>query len=162
MSNPKIRAIIFDFDGVLTNTEPAHMRAWQKTLDPLHIILDEKCYRENYIGIGDLNFVQEIPKRHDHNLNEAERIALLQTKQKYFIQELDREIVLFDGIVPLLQTASKKFPLAIVTGAQRNEIEFVLEKQKWNYYFQNVITTDDVQNEKPDPEGFLKAFPKIS
>ena len=156
-----ISAIIFDFDGVLTNTEPAHMRAWQKTLNPLGITLDPKHYKTHYIGIGDINFVNEIPREHDYFPTDEEKTLFLKTKQKWFIEELKKEVLAFDGVNFLLKAVSKKFPLAIVTGAQRNEIKFVLKKQKWNSYFQNIITTDDVQNGKPDPEGFLKAFPKI-
>ena len=156
-----LQAIIFDFDGVLVNAEPSHMRAWQGVLQPLQIIISEQEYNSQYIGMGDRDFLEGVLKKHSQNLSVDAKKNLITSKQNTLLSELQHTIDVYPAVPQMLKNLSQKLQLAIVTGSQRREIDLIVDKMGWKKYFQNIVTHNDVAHGKPDPEGFLKAFPKI-
>ena len=157
----KIQAVIFDLDGVLVHGEPVHMRAWQKTLAALGLELSKKDFDQKYIGLGDRDFLPIFLKDCNTKLGHKEQTRLIQKKQELLLKEYQKKIPVFPGVQKLLEMAFQKFPLALVTGSQSKEVDLILDKQQWRSLFTRIVTHNDVKKGKPDPEGFLKAFPKI-
>lgn len=153
-----IKAIIFDVDGVITDTEPVHMEAWLSVLDPLGVSFEEDEYRKNYIGRNDKDFLDVLGHIHHRFFDDIERERLIEEKTKATLEILGKNIPLLDGVKEFVEEASKHFLLAICSGAQRSEIEFMLKKLKWTGIFNPVIASDSVKKGKPDPEGYVRAM----
>ncbi|HPM41743.1 MAG TPA: HAD hydrolase-like protein, partial [bacterium] len=68
----EIKALVFDFDGVITDTEPVHMEAWLAVFEPMGISFDEEEYRENYLGLNDRDFLDAVSRIHGRHFDDAE------------------------------------------------------------------------------------------
>jgi len=155
------RALIFDFDGVLVDLEPLHMKAWQEVLKPIDLTFSDKDYEERYLGLNDRDFLALRFKEAGKKLSQTLCNELIQKKEHKTTKFFSKEIPLIDGVQDFLKKVSQKYPLAIVTGGLSNEVYFVLDHLKWRPLFKIIITSGDVQKGKPDPEGFLKAYEKL-
>lgn len=153
-----LKAIIFDFDGVLADTEPVHMEAWLSVLEPLGISFDDDEYRENYLGRSDYEFLDAVSHIHHHHFGAGDKSRLLSEKLSASINLLEAEIPLLPGVKEFVEEASKKYLMAICSGAQRSEIEYILKHFKWINLFSPVIAADSVKKGKPDPEGYIRAL----
>lgn len=156
------RALIFDFDGVLVNTEPLHMRAWIDVLAALKISFTQKDYDDRYIGLNDRDFLKKIFDEKKHRLTPRLREDLIAQKEAKTRAALSKKIPLIDGADAFLKKSAEKYPMALVTGALPGEVYFILETVGWRKFFPIIVTSADVTKGKPNPEGFLKAFKKLS
>lgn len=153
-----LKAIIFDFDGVIADTEPVHMEAWLSVLEPLGISFDDEEYRENYLGRSDYEFLETLGHIHRHHFSTGDKSRFLSEKLSVSLNLLEGGIPLLPGVNEFVEDASKKYLLAICSGAQRGEIEFILKKLKWLHMFNPIIAADSVKRGKPDPEGYIRAL----
>ena len=151
-------ALIFDFDGIITDTEPVHMEAWQGVLEPQAVFFDEDEYRRYYIGLNDRDFIDELCRIQAHHFSEAEKRELVEEKAVASARLLEREIPLMPGVSDLIAAARGKFLLAICSGANRGEIEYVLKHFKWHGVFDPIVAADSVTKGKPNPEGYIRAL----
>ena len=156
-----IRAIIFDFDGVLVHGEPHHMQAWISVLKSIGLTLTEKDFNEKYLGFGDRDFLPIFLKDQGRALAVSEQAKLITAKQRLLMEAYRKKIPVLSGAQEILEAACKQYPLALVTGSQDEEVYFILDQLNWRRFFKNIITHTHVTKGKPDPEGFLKAFPGI-
>lgn len=155
-----MRALLFDFDGVLVNTEPLHMRAWQETLKDAGFSLNKKDYDVRYIGLNDRDFLNLFFRDQKKNITAALKKELISKKEAQSNKLLETEIPPIDGADDFLAYHSN-IVKAIVTGAPPSTVFLVLDALGWRRHFPIVITCADVVHGKPDPEGFLKAFDKL-
>tara|TARA_B100000315_G_scaffold259641_2_gene316471 strand:- start:8442 stop:9128 length:687 start_codon:yes stop_codon:yes gene_type:complete len=153
-----LQAIIFDFDGVIADSEPLHYAAFQHVLAKEHILLTETEYYTDYIGMDDKGCFTTLLTRHHRTPSSAIIANLIQKKSIYFHQHVTQHLCLFDGVVDFVFMLAKRWPLAIVSGALRNEIELILGKAGLLDSFHTIISAEDVTEGKPDPEGFLKGL----
>lgn len=159
----KPRALIFDLDGVLVDTEPVHMRAWQKVLAGLGLTLKSEVFLTRYFGLNDRDFLARFFAEEKRPLDEALRARLIGEKEKTSKIFLSEEIPLINGVEEFLAAAwAKKYPFALVTGSLASEVAFILNKLGWKKYFEVVVTAEDVKEGKPSPEGFLKAYEQLT
>lgn len=152
------KAIIFDFDGIITDTEPIHMEAWLDVLEPLGLSFDEGEYRAHYLGLNDRDFLDALGHIHHHHFDDVDKSRLIEEKGSACIRLLDQEIPLCEGVADFVEAASKKYLFAICSGATHGEIEFVLRRLKWTELFKPVIAAAAVKRGKPDPEGYIRAI----
>lgn len=153
-----IKAIVFDFDGVITDTEPVHMEAWLGVLEPIGISFDEDEYRANYLGLNDRDFLDVLARIHGHHFDDVEKARLIEEKSAANINMLERHIPLMPGVAEFIEEVKNKYLLAICSGAQKTEIEYILRRLKWADLFNPVIAADLVGKGKPDPEGYIRTF----
>ncbi|MDO8527574.1 MAG: HAD family phosphatase [Deltaproteobacteria bacterium] len=155
------KALIFDFDGVLVDLEPLHMKAWQFVLAPLNLNFSDKEYEEYYLGLNDRDIVMRRFQHAKRSLTQTEAEELICEKEEKTHAIFAKEIPLVEGAEDFVKKVFKKYPLSIVTGALKSEVHLVLKRLGWQDYFPIVISANDVKRGKPDPEGFLKAYEEL-
>lgn len=152
-----LRAIIFDFNGVLVDDEPLHLQAFQRVLKEEGISLEKKDYYARYLGMDDRGCFRAAYQEHGKPLVEATLKELIRRKAGYYRKAIAEEIRLFPGVDKLIPALSAEMPLAIASGALRSEIQGILARIGLKNYFQVIVSAEDVAEGKPHPEIFIKA-----
>ncbi len=156
-------AVIFDFDGVLVDSEPYHQAAINAVLTPLGLELSQEEYEEHYLGFDDRGVFQHRYHVAHRPLDQAGLRALIEGKAVAFAKLIEeRGIQPFPGAVELM-TALKaaKIPLALCTGATHRDVTVILNKVRALNQFDAVVTTDEVAASKPDPTCYRLALEKL-
>jgi len=153
-----VKAVIFDMDGVITNTMPYHFNAWKEALAKRGIWVS--CYdvykREGQPG---KETVKEIFSEHSRFLDRDEQKDILREKEGIFNAKVRTKFV--KGSRPFLKNLKNRgFRIAIVTGTSRKEVRKILPKEIYNL-FDTVVTSDEVKNGKPNPEPFLRGIKNL-
>lgn len=160
-----LKAIIFDFNGVIVDDEPLHLELFRKVLQEEMIFLTDEDYHEKYLGYDDRGCFTAVlcdNSRTPDAANEAFIQELIDRKAEYYRQAIQERMLLFPGVVDLVRRSAEAYPLAIASGALRSEIEFVLERGEIRNCFQVIVAAEDVSECKPDPEGYLKALEQLN
>ena len=147
------KAILFDMDGVIVDTEPLHVAAFQASLKHYGHDLSEKDYKQHFAGKTD----EDGFKQYFAFINEEiDLLVIMDEKAKAYLKLAADQLVPYPGIIELIRTVSQHVPIALVTGSLRIEAEAVLNEFGITNCFTAVISANDVQHGKPDPEGYLK------
>jgi HAD superfamily hydrolase (TIGR01509 family) len=153
-----LRAIIFDCDGVLVDSEPAHYEAFKKTLGADGANLTDELYKERYLAMDDRGIFTTFYQDAGKPLDPAELHKLMEAKTHAFQQIIQNEgLMAYPAVPELVMAVSQRYPLAVASGARRHELETVLESAGVRSFFEVVVSADDVQFGKPNPESYLKA-----
>src|SRR5690349_11104943 len=125
-----MRAIVFDFDGVIANSEPLHFRGYSDVLAAEGIVLTEARYYAEYLGYDDVGAFERIAL--DHGVAwTRHRIDELVARKAIRLEELERDVsVLFPGAADAIQRAAAAMPIAIASGARGAEIRRLLERER--------------------------------
>jgi beta-phosphoglucomutase len=154
------KAVVFDFDGVIVDTERLHYRAFQEILEPLGLGYSWDEYTRVYMGFDDRDAFREVCRMSRRELTEEDLRDWIQQKAEAFESIVqDDSLEPFPGVGALLealQTAG--VPVAICSGALERDIRPILDRFGWREYFAHIITADQVQRSKPDPEGYQMAM----
>lgn len=162
-------AVIFDFDGVIADTESLHLAAYNHALaahaadigGPLEIL--PESYFTRYIVYGDREGLFHMLREHGRDTSAAliDKIAI--TKRAYFQDRLDGSLDPLPGVRDLLEwLEARNIPRAICSGARRQEIVMLLDAFKLRHHFDEIISIEDVRRGKPDPEGYNLAFDRLN
>jgi HAD superfamily hydrolase (TIGR01509 family) len=152
-----MRAAIFDFDGVLVNSEPAHFLALREALKPEGVAIDEMEYLTRYVAYDDQRAAAEALAHHGRPAT-AERARAVAERKAALYEELLREVPFFPGARELVTGLAARMPLAIASGARHVEIERILQAGGLLDAFTAIVGADDVARTKPDPEPYLAAW----
>lgn len=157
------KAVIFDFDGVIVDTEPLHYAAFQRLLAPLGLDFSWEQYVETYMGFDDRDAFIEAYKVRQRELSTSELHDLIELKASLF-QEIIRDgISAYPGVVNLIRSIrASNTPLAISSGALRSDIEPILETLGITDCFDIIVTAEDVAKSKPDPESYQLAHTRLN
>jgi beta-phosphoglucomutase-like phosphatase (HAD superfamily) len=155
-----LRAVIFDFDGVLVNSEPLHFRALRESLLPEGIAIEEDEYAREYLAYDDWRAVRIALENHGRPCDPP-HVGVLAERKAVIFDRMLADIAFFPGVPELLRTLAVEFPLAIASGAQRGEIEAVLVARGIRDLFAAVVGADDVAQGKPHPEPYLAAMNRL-
>jgi len=156
-----IRALIFDFNGVLADDDPIHKCAFQRVAAEEGLQFTEQEYLEQYLHLSDWDCFKLLFSKHSKALPAEYLDDLIRRKSVYYFQAIAEKPVLFEGAVEAIRTASRRFPLAIASGARKGEIRHILESANLQPFFRTIVAAEDVENGKPHPEPFLKAYQKL-
>jgi beta-phosphoglucomutase len=154
---PGPRAILFDFDGVLADSEPLHLRAFQHVLASLGITLTPEAYVADYLGFDDRGVFTEALRAAGRPTSVADIEALMRRKAVGFRRILESEVRIYPGVTAFV-SACAGLPLAVVSGALREEIDLVLQRAGIRTAFTTIVAAEDVAEGKPDPEGYLRGL----
>jgi beta-phosphoglucomutase len=155
-------AVIFDFDGVIVDTEPLHYASFQRTLEPLGLHFTWQEYVATYIGFDDRDAFRYAFSANDLVLNHDTLRQLINRKASVFNEVISSGVTAYPGVVELIQLLhTNKMPLAICSGALRSDIDPILAMLNISEYFNIIVTADDVAASKPDPECYELAFQKL-
>lgn len=152
-----MRAVIFDFDGVLVDSEPVHYRAMRESLRKDGITIDREEYVRHYVGYEDRTAIRLAFERRGKPADLAQVHDAAERKAGLY-QELLAEIPFFRGARELVRALAAEVPLAIASGARRKEIERILAAAGLRDAFAAVVGADDVAHTKPHPEPYLTAL----
>lgn len=156
------KAIIFDFDGVITDTEPVHMQAWLEVFRPMGITFGKEEYDENYLGLNDRDFLDAVGRLHNRPFPAEEKERLIPNKLEKSLALLSHGIPVLPGVEDFIELLQHRCMFAICSGANKNEVNFVLKKLEWSGLFDPVVTQEDVKNGKPDPEGYRLVIERLA
>ena len=156
-----LRAIIFDCDGVIADTEPFHFASFQRVLDEEGLRLTEQDYLARYLALDDRGCFTRAFTEAGRRLTDEKLVGLIARKASYIEPALSKHLKIFPGAAEFIKTASSKYPTAIASGALRGEIEMILTQAHVRDCFQVIVSAEDVSRGKPDPESFLKACEQI-
>lgn len=156
------KAFFFDFDGVICDSERAHMISALKVLREHNVDFSEDYYFEKLFGFDDRALFEHVFNLHGKEITPATLKQLLKDKNTEFMQILEDELLYFDGVVDLIKRIHERnIPIAVVSGALESEVLASLAKGKIDTYFKFVICADHVNSCKPDPEGYEIAFEEM-
>jgi beta-phosphoglucomutase len=157
-----IRAVVFDFDGVIANSEPLHFRAYRDVLAERGLTLTESAYYENYLGYDDIGAFRAIAADAGVSLSEAD-VADLVALKAVRLEALERDgSVLFPGAREAITRLAAGWPTAIASGALKPEILRVLDHEKLRQHFPIVVSAEDTAASKPDPAPYQLAVDRLT
>ena len=156
------RAIIFDFDGVIADTEPFHFKAFRKVLAEEGMTLTEKEYYRKYLGVDDLGCFKSVLASHGRRPGTEKIASLMARKSCIYTDNIMKKLSFIPGVIAFVKRAAKRYPLAIASCALRQEILMILRKAGIDKAFQVIVSAEDISRGKPDPEGFLKALKNLN
>lgn len=151
----KIKALIFDLDGVIVTTEHNHFIAWKRTAESLGITFKEQ-HNELLKGVSRVDSLKKILELGSKTIASEEFDALLISKNEFYvdsIQELNQTDLLPGVLDLLIEAKAKGIKLAI--GSSSKNANFILKLLKINHFFDVVIDGNGVEHPKPHPEVFL-------
>ncbi len=157
----RTQALIFDFDGVLADTEALHCTALQTTMGEAGLAFSRADYYQRYLGLTDRDCVVTIHQRAGIAVSGSQVDALVARKREHFAALLDGA-GLYAGVADTLRQLAARFPLAVASGAFRNEIQHVLQRAAVWGLFSAVIGVEDAAAGKPAPDPFLAALRAIN
>jgi len=156
-----LRAIVFDFDGVIANSEPLHFGAFRDVLAEEGVALTEGDYYARYLGYDDVGVFKAVgAARAAWGPND---IARLVARKAVRLEALERDIsVLFPGAADAVRRAAAAMPVAIASGALGAEIRRVLERENLAACFTAIVAAEDTPVSKPAPDPYRRAVALLS
>ncbi len=145
-------AVLFDFDGLVADSEPIHVRTWLDALREHGVRISEEEYGDHWIrrGLGIGEFVESRGLPHDPAL-------LLQAKQRGYLSAIATELRPMPGALELVRALRPETPVALVSSGRRAMVEAALRAVGADGLFEVVITHESVERRKPAPDCFLLA-----
>jgi HAD superfamily hydrolase (TIGR01509 family) len=157
-----LNAVIFDFDGVLADSEPLHYQAFQEVLVPLDMGHSYERYLDHFIGFDDRDAFREAFREADLSLTEMALADLIRAKSAAFTRIVAKGVHPFPGAVSLVADLVRhQVPLAIASGALRQDILIILKALHLESIFTIIVAADDVKRSKPDPESYQLAYEQL-
>jgi HAD superfamily hydrolase (TIGR01509 family) len=156
-----VRAAIFDFDGVIANSEPLHFASLRDTLAEDGVSIGEDEYYRLYLAYDDRGALRLALAEHRVPFDAARIERLARRKQEIFDALLPR-VPFFPGVQALVRRLAEEVPVAIASGALREEIEAVLTAGGLRDAFRAIVGAGEVSQGKPHPEPYLKAAAQLA
>jgi len=158
-----VKAVIFDFDGVISDSEPSHFAAYNKVLADFGIQIKKEEYYAEYLGFTDYELFETLKKKFKTDYERTPIERLVESKAVFFEKIIREADHLIEGIPELIEKLkSNNIKVAIYSVALPADIKIMLEDSGLADYFDVIVTADDVEKGKPDPEGYLLALKKLN
>jgi HAD superfamily hydrolase (TIGR01509 family) len=157
-----LRAVIFDFNGIIVDDEPIHFKLFQKVLGEEGITLTEDAYYARYLGFDDRGAFTAGFRDNKRLLDDAKIAELIERKAVYYQDAIRNHVSIFPGVTALVSSLVEKLPLAVASGALRHEIEIILKTAGLLHHFNAIVSAEDVIQGKPAPDIFLKALAALN
>jgi HAD superfamily hydrolase (TIGR01509 family) len=157
-----LRAIIFDCDGVIADTEPLHFEALETVLAQEGIGLGKELYYREYLALDDKGCFIKAFSDHGTDLTPEKLSELIGRKAAAVEPVMNAQLRLFPGAADLIRKTSRRFPIAVASGALTCEVELILRKAGVIECFKAVVGAESVTRSKPHPDPFLEALTRIN
>jgi HAD superfamily hydrolase (TIGR01509 family) len=147
------RAVIFDMDGVIVDSEPRHERAFFEVVGEIGYGENHGIRFADYVGRRDQDLWVDFMAKHNppHALED-----LLARKRERVLEIIRREQPLFDGLPQLIRKLAARVPLALASGSERQVVDEVLKLDSLRQFFRVTVSGSDITRGKPDPQIFLQ------
>lgn len=157
-----LRALIFDFNGIIVDDEPIHFELFKRVLAQESIELTEETYYARYLGFDDRGAFTAAYREQGRSLDETLLLQLIDRKAVYYKDAIQKNVRIFPGVQELIAALSAALPLAVASGALKHEIETILSTSGLLKHFAVIISAEDVKQGKPEPEIFFKALAQLN
>jgi beta-phosphoglucomutase len=154
-------ALVFDFDGVIANSEPLHLVAFREVLATVGIDLSDAEYYDRYLGFDDEGAFGAILEARGRAVDPATVNALIEAKALLLPRMLSAPDVLVPGAAACIERAAASMPLAIASGARRDEIELVLAANGLRDHFPVIVAAGETPRFKPHPDPYATAVARL-
>ena len=156
-------AVLFDFDGVIVNSEPLHFWSFHEVLQDEKIEITEAEYYRELIGFDDKGAFKHVFAKHGRELDPKTFLRVMTAKSEKMMELIQaRKYHALPGVDEFIRALWWHYPLAICSGALREEIEAMLEGIALRDCFKVIIAAEDVAVGKPDPSGYLMCVKELS
>jgi beta-phosphoglucomutase len=152
-----IRAIVFDFDGVLADSEPIHLRVYQEILAPVGVTLTKEDYCARYLGFDDEGAFRQMGSDFGLLMGDEEIELLMAAKTERFQAIVSGANVLYRDAAECVRALGARWPLGIASGALRHEIELMLRGAGLADAFRFIVAAGETERTKPAPDPYLHA-----
>ena len=156
-----LRAAVFDFDGVLVDSEPLHFRSLRDALRPEGVEITEDDYLHRLLAYDDREAIRIALEHHGEGSDPARRRRIEERKVGIFAR-LIPEVPVFDGARDLVRALEAEMPLAIASGARHDEVDAILRGVGLRDAFQTIVGAEDAERTKPDPAPYLEAARRLA
>ena len=156
-----IKAIFFDFNGVIIDDETIQMKAYQEVLRGHDIELTEEWYFDA-LGMDDRTFVRAMFERAKKPLSDAVWESVLTEKTGHHRKMIEDQLPIFPGVITFLKSASRHFSLGLVSMANKTEVGYVFQRAGLTPLFSIVVTAEDASACKPDPMCYRTGLEKLN
>jgi beta-phosphoglucomutase-like phosphatase (HAD superfamily) len=146
---------IFDFNGVLVDDESVHLAAFREVVRPLGITIDDATYAERYLGFDDAGAFRAMLTDAGQTPSDEDVARLIAAKKPLYMELIGDSLVIFEGAPEIVRRRAALGPVGIVSGALRDEIEHALRVMGVRDAVAFIVSAEDTQRCKPDPEGYL-------
>jgi len=153
-----LKAVIFDFNGIILNDEPLHFSSMKDAVAELGIRITKEEYWNRYLPFDDAACLQAICRDRGVVLTEDQRERTLERKVSLYQQLIQKHYPLFPGVADFIRAISHRLPLALASGARRDEIEMTLRATGLIEHFRVIVGAEDFTLGKPNPESYLLAL----
>ena len=156
-----LHAIVFDFDGVIADSERLHLRAYQDILAPEGITMSNEDYYNRYLGYDDVGVFKAVGRDQGVAMDDRRVSELIARKGQRYESLAAAGEMLFPGAADFIRSAAAAVPIAIASGALTHEIEDVLERAELLSFFPVIVGADQTEHSKPHPEPYRTAFARL-
>lgn len=154
MIKDQLKAIIFDMDGVIVDSEPLHEESFLQVWKNLGYDTNHGIHFPDFYGTSDRTVWEAFIDKHHPKMHINELMLL---REKHLIELLRDKKPIFNGVLPLIQHLASYYPIGLASGSIHRIIDEVLKMDKLQQYFKCVVSSEDVSTPKPSPEIFLLA-----
>jgi beta-phosphoglucomutase len=154
---PSLQAVVFDFDGVIADSEPLHLRAYEDVLAPRGVTLTRQQYYDRYLGYDDAGVFEAVFRDRGLPLAVEDRDGLVAQKGRRYHELIDSAQILLPGALDCVRRLAAHVPLAIASGALRPEIEVILRRAQIQDLFLAIVASGDTPHSKPAPDPYARA-----
>jgi HAD superfamily hydrolase (TIGR01509 family) len=148
------KAVIFDMDGVIVDSEPHHEQAFLEVMRDLGYEETHGVEFSEYIGRSDQALWADFIAKHKPVQTSEQLLAM---KTRHVVDLIRREQPLFEGLTALVEKLAPRYALAVASGSERSIVEEVLRLQHLGRFFSAVVTDNEIKHGKPAPDIFLRA-----
>ncbi len=156
-----LRAVIFDFDGIIVDSEPLILKLTQEMAALEGWTVTDEDYYRDYLALDDRGLVEHLYASNGRPVNLARRDELVAWKGEHYHAIIENGLPPIAGAADFIAEVSRFYPLAIASGSLRAEIQHLLVKMGLRHKFSILATADDCERSKPDPEVYLKALARL-
>lgn len=153
----QFEAILFDFDGVLLDSEPVHCECWRQVLEPLGVPVTWEVYAAHCVGASDRDMIHTFARLLDPPADPARLWAEYPRKVELFRKRMAVDPPFAAGLAEFFRELAARYKLGVVSSSARPEIEPLLDAAGISGYLDTVVSGEDVERHKPAPDPYLLA-----
>lgn len=160
-----LKAVLFDFNGVIIHDEPIHKQLIEEILLTENLVLKKGEYEQVCLGKSERGCIRNLVSSRGRVASDDYLTQLLQRKLKRYLEEIAKleKLPIFTGLDDLIfQVRSRNLKLGIVSEALRAEIDIVLNRTNLSEYFQVIVSGEDITTTKPEPDGYMLAVQRLN
>jgi beta-phosphoglucomutase len=157
-----LQAIVFDFDGVIADSERLHLRAYQDVLTPEGVTVSDEDYYNRYLGYDDVGVFKAVARDYNVAMDDRRVSELVTRKGQRYESLTAAGEMLFPGAADFIRSAvAASVPIAIASGALTHEIEETLTRADLLGLFPVIVGADQTEHSKPHPQPYQTAFDRL-